>query len=82
MNYQTMILEDGSELNLVHFQYVIDGVWHIACTPGLTIMHAHERRGYPWIRSEDPRACNCPMCKATEQFKIASAQNPMLWRAA
>lgn len=91
MSNQVMILEDGSEINLVHFQYRVDGVngnmrtdsdWRIACTPSLTILHSHPRRGYPIARSEDPRAVNCPICQKTELFKIALAQNPMPWRAA
>lgn len=89
MNAQTMILEDGSEINLVHFQYFVPtglldtpGEWRIACTPALNKLQAHPGRGYSMTRSEDPRAVNCPLCKKAEQFKTASAANPMPWRAA
>ncbi len=84
MKMQEMVLEDGTTLLLIHFLFQsprgvlqITGrpllpsefTWKIACTPNLMEFGADRSRECPWMRSDDPRAVTCPLCKATEIFQ-------------
>lgn len=67
---QVMVLPDGSTLNLVHWTY-LDGRWKICCAP-------HVEANGNWMRTDDPRAANCPHCKATDRWKAAMNGQPGL----
>lgn len=60
----TMLLEDGTEIVAVHL--MIGEA--LACIPGFVGGRAIYRR------SDDVRAVNCPLCKATEEYKTKRAQ--------
>ena len=70
MKQQVMILEDGSEINLIHYVHKVRNVNKIACVP--TLPEADMclgKKWYVWQRSDDPRAVSCPMCKATQEYQ-------------
>ena len=52
----------------------VEGTWKVACAPNLMELSAHFGQEFPWQRSDDPRAVNCPLCKRTNQY-----QHHMKW---
>ncbi len=66
MTPETMILEDGSEIVLIHFLLPTGS---IACMPGISFTKDVLARGKPIPRSQAPEAVSCPVCKNTEFFK-------------
>ena len=64
MDDQTMILEDGTEVLLIHFLCC----GKIVCTPNSGDMAATPLRSYPLNRTEEIVAVTCPLCKRTEKF--------------
>ncbi len=80
-----MILEDGSRMTLIHFAHRANPLfagspWVLACAPEAVILHGVMGRPIPHLRSDDPRAANCPMCQKTESFRAAMAQQKMPMR--
>jgi len=67
---QVMVQADGSTMILVHWAY-LDERWRIACAP-------HVDPNGNWQRTDDPRAANCPYCRATDRWK-ASPQMKLPW---
>lgn len=95
MEGQVMLLEDGSPLHLIHFTYACPAgtseakglpltpaprdTYKVACVPNLMESRPDLTRPCPLRRSDDPRAVNCPACKATQVFQDAAAyQNAVL----
>ena len=70
MDNQTMVLEDGREIILIHFAVRNGKGYKIACVPGLENFHAFNR-GHPWHRTEEVKAVTCKVCKSTAEFKQA-----------
>jgi hypothetical protein len=68
---ETMILPDGQEVNTIHFLDTKTNVPRIACIPGLTSFSASPFRQHPWLRTDEVRGVNCPLCKATKEFTDA-----------
>lgn len=80
-----MVLEDGTRMVLIHFSHRVNPLyaespWVLACAPDAVILHGMLDRPIPQIRSDDPRAANCPMCQKTESFRAAMAQQKMPMR--
>jgi hypothetical protein len=88
-NDQIMLLEDGTEVYLVHFIYLspagtahatgkrlasASDTYKIACLPNLLQLSAHNGRPVPYRRTEDVRGVNCPLCKKTAEFEAATKQ--------
>lgn len=89
MKLQTAIGPDGAEVVLIHFLYsspvgMIEGAglplaqrgnsWKIACMPNLFEFSTQSsHRPIPHMRSDDPRAVTCSVCKETEHYKRAAA---------
>ncbi len=71
MKPETMILPDGKEVNTIHFLDTSTGIQRIACIPGLTSFSSSQFRQHPWLRTDEVRSVNCPLCKATKEFKDA-----------
>ena len=74
MTPETMILPDGSEITAIH--YLVQpchGRAFLACMPGLESMSQDKQRGHPLLRTEEYRSANCPMCKASADYKQAAA---------
>ncbi len=74
-----MVLEDGSRMVLIHFAHRANPLyekspWVLACAPDAVILHGMLDRPMPHLRSDDPRAANCPLCQKTEAFCAALAQ--------
>jgi hypothetical protein len=68
---ETVILEDGSEVNTVHYAYLSGGRYVVACTPNLETFHAGNDRLTPWIRTGSTQAVTCPRCLESDAFRIA-----------
>ena len=69
-----MILSDGTEIIPIHLVYpdeVDDRLMRIACIPGFDFVRGV---AFPWLRSDDPRAVNCPLCKETSEYKVGIAE--------
>ena len=92
---QTAILEDGTEVTLIHLVFLspvglIEGAgkplsslgesWKIACMPNLLEMSQQQNRAAPFMRSDDPRAVTCPNCKQSEQYRRGIEQVEALTR--
>ncbi len=95
MKEQIQILEDGTQVLLIHLVYRSPAgltssigepvapdrppTWKIACTPNLLEMAATQSRAHPWLRTDDPRAVSCPMCKKTPVFQdlLAAQRRPV-----
>ncbi len=83
---QTMILEDGSTLILVHFVYqsprgttqsegeplTPEKTWKVACAPNMVEIAAQTTRSFPYQRTDDARAVSCPACQKTKEFRQAA----------
>lgn len=84
-----MLLEDGTQLLLIHFLYrspqgltkaagraLVTPIetWKIACVPDLMEMSTTATRQCPWQRTDEVRAVTCPLCKDTEVYKEAYDQ--------
>jgi hypothetical protein len=71
MDHQTMILEDGREIILIHY-------WtqekKVACSPNVVDFHATRERPFPLHRTTEIDVVNCPLCHATDEFKRADEQ--------
>lgn len=72
---QIMICEDGSEMLLIHYTYLHEGgllspapTWKIACVPNLMEHYKANGRMLPWLRSDEPRAVNCPGCVKSPEY--------------
>ena len=83
MKPETMILEDGSEIVLIHWlRQPRFGKHYLACMPGLTSFSAGGDgnglvlgfRSSPVLRTEDTRGVSCPLCKGTKEFKEAEQE--------
>ncbi len=75
MSPETMVLADGSEITVIH--YLVQprfGRSYVACMPGLESLSQDKQRGHPLLRTDEYRSANCPMCKASADYKKA-AQN-------
>lgn len=79
MQHQTMILGDGSVIIPIHFTIMDGTVEHIACAPRLRHLHSHNNKP-AWQRTTDARVVTCPVCKETEEFKVAVAESTPLPR--
>lgn len=66
-----MILEDGSELLLIHL--ALPESDRVACAPHMAETCAQPMRAWPYQRTGDPRAVTCPYCKETPDYATAAA---------
>ena len=96
MQNQIMVAVDGTESVQVHFAYLspvgttradgkplrssVANSYKIACAPNMVQLTADQCRPFPWQRTDDPRAVNCPLCQETDVFKAALAAVNNLWR--
>ena len=72
MKPESMFLADGTEITLVHFlAKPLYAAPRIACMPGLVDFASHRERLAPHVRTDEARSVNCPLCKATEDYKQA-----------
>jgi hypothetical protein len=74
MTPQTTILEDGTEVTLIHFLCETKDGLRLACTPNLEVLCASRIRHIPHMRSEEITAVTCPICKRTNEFKHAETE--------
>ena len=70
MKPDTLILPSGDEIVLIHYLDAY-GTRGIPCMPGLTTFSSCPERHIPHIRSEEPRAVNCPMCMKSNAYQRA-----------
>jgi hypothetical protein len=73
MKAETVILADGSEVALIHFER--DG--KIVCMPGLKDFASggapNQQRIAPHLRTDDPRGgVTCPQCQKSMIFRDAA----------
>ena len=76
-SHQTMILEDGSEIILIHYLTIMDGsepVQKIACSPNVETFGVTRARPFPLHRTQEVGVVNCPLCHKTEEYKRAVEQ--------
>ena len=78
-----MLLSDGRKIVPIHFTFLskdgdisiggvplpaMESTWRVACTPRAVELHAMWNRQVPWLRTDDPRACTCPVCQNTLEW--------------
>lgn len=75
MMTQSMTMEDGQDIILVHFVYKEGRRYRIACSPHLPeIDMTSKGKFWSWYRTEELRSVTCPLCRRTEAFHKAREQ--------
>lgn len=71
MTPETMLLADGSEITVLHLLFQPPfGHLRIACMPGLRDFASNKNRAAPILRTDEVRSVNCPLCKASEDYRV------------
>lgn len=61
---QQMIRPDGTTVHLIHFVYLKDMRWVVACAPGMI-----DDPAMKWKKTDDPRATTCCLCQSTDEYQ-------------
>jgi hypothetical protein len=82
---QTAILEDGSELHLIHFAVrrtrlkklaAANDEWEPCCNPSVSQVPSAVR--IVLAKTDDARCVTCPLCQETKEWKDALAVAPAI----